>query len=57
MMSKTKQQLEQEIEYYERKIGRYLTNQEYVDPACSLQEAQRKLEKLKKKLFINYNID
>lgn len=56
-MSKTKQQLEQEIEYYERKIGRYLINQEYVDPACSLQEAYRRLEKLKKKLFINYNID
>lgn len=56
-MSKTKQQLEQEIEYYERKIGRYLINQEYVDPNCSLQEAQRRLEKLKKKLLTNYNLE
>ena len=56
-MNKTKQQLVQEIEYYERKIGLYLINQEYVDPNCSLQEAQRRLEKLKKKLLTNYNLD
>lgn len=56
-MVKTRRQLEQEIEYYERKIGRYLINQEYVDPNCSLQEAQRRLEKLKKKLHINFNIE
>ena len=56
-MNKTKQQLKQEIEYYERKIGRYLINQEYVDPNCSLQEARRRLEKLRKKLHINFNIE
>lgn len=56
-MNKTKWQLEQEIEYYERKIGLYSINQEYVDPNCSLQEAQKRLEKLKKKLHINFNID
>lgn len=56
-MSKNKEQLLQEIESYERKIWKYNIDPEYVDPACSLQEAYRRLEKLKKKLLTNYNLD
>lgn len=56
-MSNPKIKIKQDIKYYEDKIGRYLTNQEYVDPNCSLQEAYKRLEKLKKKLLTNYNLD
>lgn len=55
-MNITKESLEAEIEYYERKIGKYETNPEYVDPNCSLMKAKEILKKLKKEYNINYKV-
>lgn len=53
-MNITKESLEAEIEYYERKIGKYNTNPEYVDPNCSLMKAREILARLKKEYITNY---
>ena len=55
-MNITKESLEQEMEYYQRKIGKYETNPEYVDPACSLMQAKEILEKLIKEYNRTYKI-
>lgn len=55
-MNITKESLEEEIEYYQRKIGKYETNPEYVDPACSLMQAKEILEKLIKEYNTSYKL-
>lgn len=55
-MNITKESLEEEIEYYRRKIGKYKTNPEYVDPVCSLMQAKEILEKLIKEYNRTYKI-
>lgn len=55
-MNITKESLEEEIEYYRRKIGKYKTNPEYVDPNCSLKRAKEILEKLIKEYTTNYQL-
>ena len=56
-MNITKESLEEEIDYYKRKIWKYETDPEYVDPACSLMRAKEILEKLIKEYRISYRID
>lgn len=53
-MNIEKESLEQEIDYYTTKIGKYETNPEYVDPNCSLMKAREILARLKKEYITNY---
>ena len=55
-MNIEKKSLEQEIDYYTTKIGKYETNPEYVDPNCSLQRAKEILEKLIKEYNTSYKL-
>lgn len=48
--------LEKQIEQYQKIIWMYNTNQEYVNPNCSKEEAERILERLNKEYYTNINI-
>lgn len=55
-MSLLLDKLQKQIEYYQKIIWMYNTNQEYVNPNCSKEEAERTLERLNKEYYTNINI-